>query len=106
MRWETGKMNFLWDEFHANPGRITQKYPGDQDWITARAKNEINHFPDEWIRSYKWEMIGFKDTKARRGPKWLFMKEPKVTEKNKVAVFHGEPKPFNCADKFVEDNWK
>ena len=51
-------------------------------------------------------MIGFKDTKSRRGPKWLFMKEPTVTEKNKVAVFHGEPKPFNCADKFVEDNWK
>tara|TARA_B100000214_G_C23971362_1_gene630310 strand:- start:2214 stop:2843 length:630 start_codon:yes stop_codon:yes gene_type:complete len=106
MRWQTGTMNFLWDEFHADPGRVTRRFPGDQDWITSRAKNEINHFPDDWIRSYKWEMIGFKDTKARRGPKWTFLKEPVVKKENKVAVFHGEPKPFNCGDKWVEDNWK
>ena len=106
MRWETGTMDFLWNEFNADPGRVTRKFPGDQDWITSRAKNEINHFPDEWIRSYKWEMIGFKDTKARRGAKWLFLKEPTITEHNKVAVFHGEPNPLNCADQFVVDNWK
>ena len=106
MRWQTGTMDFLWNEFVADHKKILRINHGDQDWITFRAKEEINHFPDEWIRSYKWEMIGFKDTKSRRGPKFVFLKEPKVTEQNKVAVFHGEPKPFNCGDKFVLENWK
>ena len=106
MRWETGTMNFLWDEFVTDHKKILRRYPGDQDWITFRAKKEIIHFPDEWIRSYKWEMIGFKDTKARRGAKFVFEKEPIITEDNKVAVFHGDPKPFNCGDKFVVDNWQ
>ena len=58
------------------------------------------------MRSYKWEMIGVKDTKIRKGTKFVFEHPAKITEQNKVAVFHGEPKPFNCGDQFVVDNWK
>ena len=36
---------------------------GDQDWIFAHIKNDFKFWPDEWIQSYKWEMIGLKDTK-------------------------------------------
>ena len=79
---------------------------GDQDWITKRAKDDITHWPDEWIRSYKWEMIGRKDTKIVKGAKKVFQHPPTITEDNKVAVFHGEPKPFNCGDQFVIDNWR
>ena len=72
MRWKTGTMNYLWDEFVAKPNKVMGDNHGDQDWITKRAEQDINHWPDDWIRSYKWEMIGFKDTKARRGPKLIF----------------------------------
>jgi len=106
MRWETGTLNYLWDDFVANPSKVMQNNHGDQDWITKRADKDINHWPDDWIRSYKWEMIGYKDTKARRGPKLIFDRPPKIIEANKVAVFHGEPKPFNCGDEWVETNWK
>jgi len=106
MRWKTGTMNYLWDEFVAKPNKVMGENHGDQDWITKRAEQDINHWPDDWIRSYKWEMIGFKDTKARRGPKFIFDRPPKVIPENKVAVFHGEPKPFNCGDEWVEANWK
>ena len=106
MRWKTGTMNYLWDEFVAKPNIVMGDNHGDQDWITNRAEQDINHWPDDWIRSYKWEMIGFKDTKARRGPKYIFDRPPKVIPENKVAVFHGEPKPFNCGDEWVEANWK
>ena len=99
-------MDYLWTEFKDRSAQVMQQNHGDQDWISKRTKDDITWFPDEWIRSYKWEMIGFKDTKSRRGPKFVFLKEPKVTEQNKVAVFHGEPKPFNCGDKFVLENWK
>ena len=106
MRWQTGTMNFLWDEFKANPSKVMQQNHGDQDWITIRAKNEINHWPDEWIRSYKWEMIGYKDMKIRKGSKWVFGRPPKITDENRVTVFHGEPNTLNCGDEFVETNWK
>ena len=106
MRWKAGTMNYLWDEFVAKPNKVMGDNHGDQDWITKRAEQDINHWPDDWIRSYKWEMIGFKDTKARRGPKLIFDRPPKIIEANKVAVFHGEPKPFNCGDEWVEANWK
>ena len=107
MRWETGTMNYLWDEFVQNHAKIIQQNHGDQDWIMKRAKEDINWFPDEWIRSYKWEMIGYKDTKLiNKDGKRYFKKPPNVVAENKVAVFHGEPKPFNCADQWVVDNWK
>ena len=106
MRWKTGTVNYLWDDFVSKPNVVMGDNHGDQDWITKRAKQDINHWPDDWIRSYKWEMIGYKDTKARRGPKLIFDRPPKIIEANKVAVFHGEPKPFNCGDEWVETNWK
>ena len=108
MRWKTGTMNYLWDEFKANPGRVMGSNPGDQDWITkrARANEHINFWPDDWIRSYKWEMIGLKNTNKREGGKFIFTRPPVVKTENRVAVFHGEPKPFNCGDQFVIDNWK
>lgn len=106
MRWETGKLDYLWNEFQNNPHVIMGNNHGDQDWITKRAKDDITHWPDEWIRSYKWEMIGRKDTKIVKGAKKVFQHPPTITEDNKVAVFHGEPKPFNCGDQFVIDNWR
>ena len=38
--------------------------------------------------------------------KYMFQNPIKINEQNCVAVFHGEPKPFNCGDKFVEENWR
>ena len=106
MRWNPGTMNYLWDEFVQNPSRVMQNNHGDQDWIMRRSHQDINHWPDEWIRSYKWEMVGFKNTKIRKGVKHIFQHPARITENNKVAVFHGEPKPFNCGDDFVVENWK
>ena len=106
MKWKTGTMNYLWDNFKQNPSQVMQQNHGDQDWITARAKEDTNLWPDEWIRSYKWEMVGLKDTHIRKGKKYIFSHPARITKQNKVAVFHGEPKPFNCGDQFVIDNWK
>ena len=107
MRWESGTMNYLWNEFKQNPTQIMQSNHGDQDWITKRAKQDINWFPDEWIRSYKWEMVGYKDTKLLTKDGKKYFKTPARIEKgNKVAVFHGSPNPMECADQWVIDNWK
>ena len=107
MRWDTGKLDYLWNEFKDKSNTIMGNNHGDQDWITKRSKEDITHWPDEWIRSYKWEMIGMKDTKLlMKDGKKFFRKPADIFPENKVAVFHGEPKPSNCADQFVVDNWK
>jgi hypothetical protein len=107
MRWQSGTMDYLYTEFAERPDRIMSQNHGDQDWITKRAKGDITHWPDEWIRSYKWEMIGFKDTKLLNKDGKSFFRTPVTIKKgNKVAVFHGRPNPMECADKFVEDNWR
>ena len=106
MRWEAGTMNYLYEEFKQNSTQIMSRNHGDQDWIMKRATSDINWFPDDWIRSYKWEMIGFKDTKMlTKDGKKFFRRPPQVLPENNVAVFHGEPKPFNCADEWVVKNW-
>ena len=106
MRWETGKLDYLWTEFSVNTANIIGSNHGDQDYITKRAASDIRHWPDEWIRSYKWEMQGRKDTKIVKGNKKIFEHPPTITEQNLVAVFHGEPKPSTCGDTFVIDNWR
>ena len=106
MRWETGRLDYLWTEFSVNTAKIIGSNHGDQDYITKRADADIRHWPDEWIRSYKWEMMGRKDTKIIKGNKKVFEHPPTITEENRVAVFHGEPKPSTCGDPFVVDNWR
>jgi hypothetical protein len=107
MRWEAGTMDYLWNEFKDRSAQIMQQNHGDQDWITKRAKDDINWFPDEWIRSYKWEMIGLKDTKLlTKDGKKFFRKPVDINPGNRVAVFHGSPNPMECGDQWVIDNWK
>ena len=107
MRWETGTMDYLWNEFKEKSAIVMQQNHGDQDWITKRAKEDITHWPDQWIRSYKWEMIGLKDTKLLTKDGKSFFRTPVTIQKgNKVAVFHGRPNPMECADQFVIDNWQ
>ena len=106
MRWEKGSLDYLWQDFKDRSNIVMGNNHGDQDYITKRAADDINHWPDEWIRSYKWEMIGRKDTKIIKGKKHIFQHPPTITEENRVAVFHGKPNPMECGDQFVVDNWR
>jgi len=106
MRWDTGRLDYLWTEFAADPGKVMGNNHGDQDWITKRAATDIRHWPDEWIRSYKWEMHPMSSRCVSKGNKKVFPQLPKIDHQNMVAVFHGDPKPANCGDQFCLDNWR
>ena len=78
MRFKSGTMDYLYNDFKDRSANIMQQNHGDQDWITKRAKNDINWWPEEWIRSYKWEMIGLKDTKLlSKDGKKIFRNNPR-----------------------------
>jgi len=106
MRWETGRLDYLWTEFAQEPSNVIRNNHGDQDWITKRAAKDIRHWPDEWIRSYKWEMMPRNSRPVSKGNKKVFEHAPVIEDNNLVAVFHGEPKPCNSGDPFVIDNWQ
>ncbi len=107
MRFKSGTMDYLFNEFKERSANIMQQNHGDQDWITKRARGDINWWPEEWIRSYKWEMIGLKDTKLlSKDGKKIFRKPVDIRPDNKVAVFHGSPNPMESGDEWVIKNWQ
>ena len=106
MRWEAGSLEHLWQIYMQDPGKVWGRNHGDQDFITAKEGQTAKRWPTNWIMSYKWEMQGKKDTKIRKGAKYVFEHPPTIPDDCSVAVFHGEPKPFNCADQLIVDNWK
>ena len=106
MRWEKGMLHNLWEMYEQDPRKIWERNHGDQDFITAKEGKNATRWPVNWIRSYKWELMGKKTTLLRQGKKFMYQKPPTIPDDCNVAVFHGEPKPFNCGDKLIIDNWK
>lgn len=123
MRWERGSMDYLWTEFKDRVSQVMQNNHGDQDWITKRAAGDINHWPDEWIRSYKWEMMPRDQSKTKKENGWIHQYPPilksdcvevfdrkanqyRQEKSGRIAVFHGKPDPHECLDSFVVDNWR
>jgi len=68
---------------------------------------DFEFWPDEWAQSYKWEMRGKPKLVGLRGNRnFETPGEPTVLDETSIAVFHGEPNPKDCIDKWTDDNWK
>lgn len=105
-RLESGMFDHLWQEFKRNPATHLQKNRGDQDWMYRYVKGH-EFWPDEWIRSYKWEMRDRNKLAMIAGKRnFVDIADPVLGAQNKIAVFHGDPNPADCKDPWVVDNWK
>lgn len=105
-RLETGMYNSLWEDFKRNPAMHLQKNRGDQDWMYRHVKGH-EFWPDQWIRSYKWEMRDSTKLTMLQGKRnFSDIADPSLSALNKIAVFHGDPNPADCRDPWVIDNWK
>lgn len=108
VRFKTGQLDNVWVEYKNNKKEVQRRHFGDQDWLwEATRNNEAALFPDEWIRSWKWEVRKNKDlTHGPRGERKLKIVE-NVTPPDEccICVFHGDPNPHNCDDPWVVDNW-
>lgn len=97
----------VWDTFYKDHQRITTKNHGDQDYLYTILQNQAKTWPDNWIRSYKWEMRDRNDVKFVNGKRnFVDIKEPTVIRDSCIAVFHGEPNPHDVKDPWVIKNWK
>lgn len=105
-RLQTGMFDDLWQDFKRNPAPHLQRNRGDQDWMYRYVKN-FEFWPDDWIRSYKWEMRDRSQLSMINGKRnFINTADPSVSSSNKIAVFHGDPNPADCKDPWVVDNWQ
>jgi len=107
-RLNTGQHSEVWTNFIKNSESIMKRYQGDQDWIRVCITQNFNFWPDEWIQSYKWEMRGKPrfDNRPKGQRDFAVNGDPIIKDGTSVAVFHGDPNPHNCKDKWVIDNWQ
>jgi len=107
LAWNKGTQDYIYTKFKQNPD-AAMRMAGDQDWIWKLGRPQLKFWPEEWIRSYKWEIRDRSELRLE-GRNRIFK-----TQRNdihpgaecSIAVFHGEPNPSQVNDKFVVDNWK
>lgn len=110
VRFETGQLDFVWEEYRKDPKEIQKRFFGDQDYLWEATKSQqARLYPDTWIMSWKWEIRKSREfapggTKGNRRLKDIENVTPKP--ETCICVFHGDPNPEHCDDPWVVDNWK
>jgi len=107
IRFKHGQLRHVWTDFISNPQKIISTHFGDQDWLWTSAKGTATLWPDEWIRSWKWEVRKDRTLKsgAKGNRKFAQIEDVKPPAECCICVFHGDPNPHNCEDPWVEINW-
>jgi len=111
VRFQTGQLDFVWEKFKKEHKLIVRKYYGDQDYLyEATRLRQAMLYPDSWIQSWKWEVRNSREFEpgGRRGSRRFKFEEHDAKPRIEccVCVFHGDPNPEHCTDKWVVDNWK
>jgi len=110
VRFESGQLAHIWEEFEKNPKDIQRRFHGDQDWLFAASRQKQAMFwPDSWILSWKWEVRKSREfapggTRGKR--RFREVENVKPRPECCIAVFHGDPNPDNCEDPWVKQNWR
>jgi len=110
VRFESGQLAHIWQEFEKNHKDIQRRYHGDQDWLFAASRQKQAMFwPDSWILSWKWEVRKSRQfapggTRGKR--RFREVENVKPRPECCIAVFHGDPNPDNCEDPWVIQNWR
>ena len=111
IRFRSGQLNKLWSDYSKDYKGIQARFFGDQDWLydaSNRANMPGQLFPDNWVRSWKWEIRRSKEFEAGRVKGERIFKDIEHIEPPKdclITVFHGDPNPHNCQDPWVVNNW-
>jgi len=105
-RLNTGDHPIVYNEFIKNAKSLSTRFRGDQDWIRHCVTTDFSYWPDDWIQSYKWEMRGRDKLIKTNGKQNFKVSEyPTILKETSIAVFHGEPNPHDCIDKWCKRNW-
>ena len=105
-RFQSKKYSYVWDNLVNNLDQI-KKFHGDQDWLYEQIKKDYSFWPDQWIKSYKWEIRNRSELiKDEHGRRFKTIADPKIERETSILVFHGEPNPHQVQDPIIVDNWR
>jgi hypothetical protein len=76
----------VWETFEPKYRDITERFLGDQDWITETISNATS-WPSDWVVSYKKHCIPL----GGEGP-------AKIPSNARIVAFHGHPRPHEIKD--------
>ena len=106
MKWPANYYSDIWEKLDKDPA-VARKFHGDQDWIWNVYSKEITFFPDEWIRSYKWEIRSRNELTAfGQRAKFKEIKNPEIPASTSVLAFHGYPHITSVEDPVILENWR
>lgn len=93
----------IWKPFLEKQSEF-MRLQGDQNVITDLVDKKplvknVKIFDDTWTQSYKW--LDRSQTRFHKNS-WTF----EQSERAKVAIFHGNPKPHESDQNWVKNNWK
>jgi len=105
VRYEIGKLDYVWQGFLYNQKWIMDNMHGDQDWLGLVVPS-VEVYPAGWVVSYKkdcnsrgWKVLG-------NLGEWLMKKgylkplgEATLPKKTKIVIFHGKPDPIDVVNK-------
>lgn len=109
IRFNSGQLDHLWQDFKSNKIYYQKKFYGDQDWLYHVAQPKPMFWPETWILSWKWEVRKSKQFApgGRRGNRrFKDVEDVKPRPECCVTVFHGDPNPELVEDPWVKQNWK
>ena len=104
-RFEHGTHSNVYYDFIKNHKQIMASLHGDQDWIQSAITSNFSYWPENWIKSFKWEMHKESDI-VKRGDEYFIEKDPCVEAETSIAVFHGLPKPHQIQQAWCKTNWR
>ena len=105
VKFKTGELDHVWQEYAKDPQAIQRRYFGDQDYLfDATKQHKPMLYPDSWVLSWKWEVRKSREMKpggikGKRLLKHIEDVTPRI--ECAVCVFHGDPNPHNCEDPWV-----
>lgn len=124
MRFPAGEMSFIWENMLINLESIKERLHGggkeDQAWIDEQT-SKYNYlsfkYPDEWCLSWKFNIRNKKYSLQSTGNRSSTHTGPGTVKTGCiedvtpppdccVCIFHGDPKPHNCLDPWVINNWR
>jgi len=104
-KFKSANYHHLWDILKNDFNQI-HSFHGDQDFLNKYLTDNFEYFPDNWIRSYKWEVRN-RNELIKIENKITFQQKsaPIIHPDTKILVFHGDPKPSDVIDDIIINHW-
>jgi hypothetical protein len=85
-RFDAGRSNAVYETFLAEMAQAEDRnsFNTEQAFLT-HAMGKVNWWPEEWVRSYKWNCRPFFPLN--------YVKTPRLPDGCRILVFHGRPDP-------------